>query len=137
MTTIAEVRAELANIAGGIGEWSGSAYVGDSNVAGMVKVFRPEFDPRMVFGGGKMQLTFRCVAYAKRIDSAFSEEALDALAELSGDGSFIAAGADDVNHWQNVTVDYAQVSNVGEVAVAQWGDGTEYLACPFDVEVVW
>ena len=135
MTSIADVRAELANIAGGIGEWSGSPYVGDSNVAGMIKVFRPEFDPRMVFGSSSVAITFRCVAYAKRIDSVFSEQALDALAELSGDGSFIAAVADEAN-W-SITVDYAQVVNVGEVSVAQWGDGTEYLACPFDVEVVW
>ena len=135
MTTIADVRAELADIAGGIGDWSGSAYVGDSVAAGTIKVFRPEFDPRVVFGGGTVMLTFRCVAYAKRIDSAFSEEALDALAELSGDGSFIAAVADSDN-W-SITVDYAQVVNVGEVAVTNWGDGTEYLACPFDVEVVW
>ena len=63
------------------------------------------------------------------------ESLLDALAELSGDGSFIAAVADSTN-W-SITVDYAQVVNVGEVAVANWGDGTEYLACPFDVEVVW
>ena len=135
MTTIAEVRAELAEIAGGIGDWFGSQYVGDSVTAGTIKVFRPEFDPRVVFGGGKMMLTFRCVAYAKRIDSVFSEESLDALAELSGDGSFIAAVADSTN-W-SITVDYAQVVNVGEVAVVNWGDGTEYLACPFDVEVVW
>lgn len=135
MTTIADVRAELATIAAGIGDWSGSSYVGDSVAAGTIKVFRPEFDPRVVFGGGKMMLTFRCVAYAKRIDSAFSEEALDALAELTGTGSFIAAVASSTN-W-TITVDYAQVVNVGEVAVANWGDGTEYLACPFDVEVVW
>ena len=135
MTTIAEVRNELAEIAGGIGDWFGSSYVGDTVVAGTIKVFRPEFDPRVVFGGGKMMLTFRCVAYAKRIDSVFSEEALDALAEPSGDGSFIAAVADSTN-W-SVTVDFAQVVNVGEVAVVNWGDGTEYLACPFDVEVVW
>lgn len=135
MTSIADVRAELANIAGAIGDWSGNGYVGDTVTAGTIKVFRPEFDPRVVFGGGKMMLTFRCVAYAKRIDSAFSEEALDELAELTGDGSFIAAVADSDN-W-SVTVDYAQVVNVGEVAVANWGDGTEYLVCPFDVEVCW
>lgn len=135
MTTIAAVRAELATIAGSIGDWSGSAYVGDSLTAGIIKVTRPEFDPRNVFGGGKMMLTFRCVAYAKRIDSAFSEEALDALAELTGAGSFIAAVSNSSN-W-SITVDYAQVTNVGEVSAASSGDGAEFLACPFDVEVVW
>lgn len=135
MTSIADVRENLANIAGSVDDWSGSSYVGDSVAAGTIKVFRPEFDPRVVFGGGKMQLTFRCVAYAKRIDSKFSEESLDALAELSGSGSFIAAVSNSEN-W-DVDVDYAQVVLVGEVAVSNWGDGTEYLACPFDVEVVW
>ena len=81
-------------------------------------------------------MTFRCAAYAKRVESATSEQALDALAELSGDGSFIAAVATSDN-W-SVTVDYAQVVNVGEVAVTTFGqDGAEYLVCPFDVEVVW
>ena len=135
MTTIAEVRQNLADIAGTIYGWVGSQYVGDSVDTRTIKVFRPEFDPRVVFGGGKMQLTFRCVAYAKRADSAASELALDALAELSGSDSFIVAVGDSSN-W-DVTVDYAQVTSVGETALTVGNDGVEYLACPFDVEVVW
>lgn len=136
MTTIAEVRQNLADIADSLDGWHGSQYVGDAAVAGVIKVFRPEFDPRVVFGGGVMQLTFRCVAYAKRVESRTSEAALDALAELTGAGSFIAAVANGDN-W-SVTVDYAQVVNVGEVSVSTFGsDGVEYLVCPFDIEVVW
>jgi hypothetical protein len=135
VTTIAEVRQNLADIAETIDGWVGSKYVGDSVDTRTIKVFRPEFDPRVVFGGSKMQLTFRCVAYTKRIDSSASEEAIDALAELSGAGSFIVAVQDSTN-W-NVTVDYAVVTLVGEVGVTVAGDGVEYLACPFDVEVVW
>ena len=135
MTTIAEVRQNLEDIAGLVDGWVGSRYVGDSVDTRTIKVFRPEFDPRVVFGGGKMQLTFRCAAYAKRIDATASEEALDALAELSGTGSFIAAVQDSTN-W-TVTVDYASVVLVGEVVVSTFGDGVEYLVCPFDVEVVW
>ena len=136
MTTIAEVRQNLADIAGTIDGWVGSQYVGDSVDTRTIKVFRPEFDPRVVFGGSKMQLTFRCVAYAKRIDSSASEDALDALAELSGDGSFIAAVQTSAN-W-DVTIDYAAVTLVGETALTIFGsDGVEYLACPFEVEVVW
>jgi hypothetical protein len=134
VTTIAEVRQNLADIADTLHGWHGSTYVGDSVVAGAIKVFRPEFDPRVVFGGGKMRLTFRCVAYAKRIDSSASEAALDALAELDGDGSFIGA-VQSSDNW-DVVVDYAAVTNVGEVGVVPI-DGIEHLACPFEVEVVW
>lgn len=136
MTTIAEVRQNLSDIADTIDGWHGSRYVGDSFTKNVIKVFRPEFDPRVVFGGGKQQMVFRCAAYAPRIDSAGSEEALDALAELSGDGSFVAA-VQESDNW-SVTVDFAVVVNVGEVAVtAPGGDGVEYLVCQFDVEVVW
>ncbi len=135
MTTIADVRQNLADIAGLIDGWAGSLYVGDSVDSRTIKVFRPEFDPRVVFGGGTMQLTFRCAAYAKRADSAAAEQSLDALAELSGTGSFIVA-VQDSDNW-SVTVDYASVTSVGEVYVSTFGDGVEYLVCPFDVEVVW
>jgi hypothetical protein len=134
MTTLAEVRQNLAEICDTLEGWSGSPYVGDTVTAGIIKVFRQPYDPRYVFGSAKTPIGFRCVAYAKRIDGAASEEALDALCEQTGDGSLLAAVALSTN-W-SVTIDYAQVTEVGEVQVAQWGDGTEYLICPFDVEVV-
>jgi hypothetical protein len=136
MTTIAEVRQNLSDIVDGIDGWRGSGgYVGTSVDAGMVKVFRPEFDPRVVFGGGKMQLTFQCVAYDHLAEADQSERNIDALGELTGDGSFIAA-VQNSDNW-DVTVDYAQVTMVGQIAAVDWGDGVKYLACPFDVEVVW
>ena len=134
--TIAEVRQNLADIADSLDGWYGRMYVGDAGDKRVIKVFRPAFDPRMVFGGGKYQMTFRCIAYAARIDSDASEQALDALAELTGDGSFIVA-VQSSDNW-TVTVDYASVTDVGEVGVTTFGsDGIEYLACPFEVEVVW
>lgn len=136
MTTIAEVRQNLADIADGLDGWHGSRYVGDSITRRVIKVFRPSFDPRVVHGGGTQRMTFRCVAYAQRIDSVTSEAALDELAELSGTGSFIAAVQDGAN-W-TVDVDYAVVVEVGEVGVtALGGDGVEYLFCEFNIEVVW
>jgi len=134
--TIADIRQNLADIADTLDGWYGRMYVGDAGDKRVIKVFRPAFDPRMVFGGGKYQMTFRCVAYAARVDSDASEQALDALAELSGDGSFIVA-VQSSDNW-SVTVDYASVTDVGEVGVTVFGsDGVEYLACPFEVEVVW
>jgi hypothetical protein len=134
MTSIAEVRTNLAEICDTLQGWSGSAYVGDAVTAGVIKVFTQEFDPRFVFGSAKTAIPFQLVAYAKRIDSAASEELLDALGEQTGDGSLIAAVADSDN-W-SVTIDSAQVVGVGQVSLAQWGDGVEYLVRPFDVEVV-
>ena len=135
MTSTAEVRQALAD-AGSVCGRTVEPYFKGTVVAGCGYVLRREFDPRMVFGQGKTQLTFRCVAYTKRIDSTASEEAIDALAELSGVGSFIVAVQTSTN-W-DVTIDYAVVTNVGETALAVFGsDGVEYLACPFEVEVVW
>lgn len=134
MTTIAEVRDNLAAIIDTLDDWQGSAYVGDAVTTNVIKVYRSSFDPRMVFGSAKTAIPFKCVAYAKRIESAASEAAFDALAEQTGTGSLIAAVALSSN-W-TVTVDSAQVVEVGEVAVQSWGDGVEYLVCPFDVEVV-
>ena len=134
MTTIAEVRDNLAAIADTLDDWHGSPYVGDAVTKGVIKVFRQPFDPRFVFGSAKTAIVFKCVAYAPRIDAAASEAALDALAEQTGSGSLIAAIALSSN-W-TVTVDSAQVVEVGEVTVSSWGDGVEYLVCPFDVEVV-
>lgn len=134
MTTIAQVRGNLATIASTLTGWQGSAYVGDAVTTGTIKVFRQPYDPRFVFGSAKAAIVFKCVAYAKRIESAASEAALDALCEPTGSGSFIAAVASSSN-W-SVTVDSAQVVEVGEVSLQSWGDGVEYLVCPFDVEVV-
>ena len=133
MTTIAEVRDNLSDICDTLDGWHGSAYVGDSATAGVIKVFRQPYDPRFVFGSAKTAIVFQLVAYTKRIESRTSEAALDALCEQTGDGSLIAAVALSTN-W-SVTVDSAQVVQVGEIAVAAI-EGVEYLVCPFDVEVV-
>lgn len=133
MTTIADVRDNLSAIVDTLDGWHGSAYVGDSAVAGVVKVFRKPYDPRMVFGSAKAAVPFQLVAYAKRIESKTSEAALDALCEPTGAGSLLAAVALSSN-W-TVTVDSAQVVEVGEIALTAF-DGVEYLVCPFDVEVV-
>ena len=134
MTTIAEVRQNLSDIFDTLDGWQGSPYVGDAVTAGTIKIYRQPFDPRFVFGSAKTAIVFRCVAYTKRIESAASEEALDALCEQTGNGSLLAAVALSSN-W-TVTIDSAQVVDVGEVGLAAWGDGTEYLMCPFEIEVV-
>jgi len=134
VTTIAEVRDGLAVALGALDGWRASAYVGDQINPPCLKVARPAFDPRMVFGGSKAAHTFRVHAYASRGATEANEKILDALCEPSGYGSLLEAVQTGTN-WP-VTVDYAVVTNVGEVGLAEIA-GVEYLTCPFDIEVVW
>lgn len=136
MTTFAEVRADLATIVGRINGWTGSGWVGDTVNANTIKVTSPAFDPRMVLGGGKCEHDFRLIAYVQRSASVDGEKRLDVLRDVTGTGSLLVA-VQDGDNW-TVTVDYAQVIEIGEVSLAQFGqDTTEYLACPFQVKVVW
>jgi hypothetical protein len=135
VTTIAEVREALSDALATIPGWSASPYIGDQVHTYMFKVARPAFDPRMVMSQAKSSHTFTVTAYAPRATPEASEAALDALCELTGSGSLIAA-VQDGDNW-SATVDYAQVVSCGEVQVAQWTDAAEFLACQFQIEVVW
>jgi len=115
--------------------WYGQAHVGDQINAGCIVVSRPSYDPRMVFSLAKAEYNFRLVAYASRAGSDASEDALDDLCAPTGAGSLIAA-VQTSDNW-SVTVDYAEVVMAGETQLTQFGnDTTEFLACSFDVKVV-
>ena len=136
MTTIYDVRQGLADAAAHVAGWRTSAYVGEQVNPPMIKVTMPAFDPRYVLGETKARYTFRCYAYYTRAAGEAAERALDELAELSGAGSLIAAVQDGTN-WP-ITVDYAVVTQVGEISTTQFGtDAVEYFVRPFDIEVVW
>ncbi len=136
MTTIADVRTDLVNVLANIPGWSTSnGYAGDRLNTYSFKVSRSAFDPRMVFSQAKATHQFTVAAYAPRATPEVSEAALDALCELSGEGSLIATVQDGTN-W-SVTVDYAVVTNCGEVQSITWIDGVEYLAVQFTIEVCW
>lgn len=137
MTTIAEVRADLANVLATIPGWTvQNAYVGDmAPHAYSFKVARPAFDPRMVLQQAKAAHTFNVTAYAPRATPEVSEARLDELCDLTGTGSLIATVQTGSN-W-TVTVDYAQVVQCGEVQAVTWIDGVDYLVCQFQIEVVW
>lgn len=130
MTTIAEVRSQLATIVDGITDWRGEAYIGEQVNPPVVKVSRPAYDPRFVHSGARAAYTFRLVAYYKRAAGDLGEAQLDALAPLLIDE------VQDGTNWGAVDVDYASVTQVGEVAVVEWLDSAQYFALPFDVEVV-
>lgn len=142
MTTLADVRANLKTIletiivSGTTSTWIATGYVGDQVNPPQFVVTRSSFDPRLVLNGTKAQHEFNVIAYMPRATPVESEAALDALAEPTGTASLIAAVQLSSN-W-SVTVDYAQVTQVGEVGVTQFGtDAAEYLACPFKIEVMW
>ena len=138
MTTIAAVRQGLADaITTGLPDWRADPYVGEQVNPPQIKVVIGPFDPRYVLSEAKKNVLFRCHCYATRSGGAQSEAILDALAEPSGSGSFIAAVQTSSN-W-SATVDYAQVVNVSEIQVSTFGtsDAIEYFVRTFDVEVVW
>jgi hypothetical protein len=137
MTTIAEVRADLINVLTNIEGWSTqNPYVGDmAPHPYSFKIARPAFDPRMVLSQARASHEFTVTAYAPRVTPEVSEQAIDALCELSGDGSLIATVQNDT-YW-TVDIHYAQVTRCGEVQAITWIDGMDYLAAQFTIEVVW
>ncbi len=143
MTTIAEVRADLANVLANVEGWtvaniggSASGYVGDAQPGAYTfKINRGAFDPRFVMGKSKTAYVFTVTAYAPRTPAELSEAALDALCEPTGTGSLIAT-VEDGDNWA-VTVDYASVTRCGEVQAVTWVEGVEYLAAQFTLEVLW
>lgn len=132
--TIAEVRDALKQVIEFVPGWRVSAYVTDAITAPEIQISRPPFDPRFVFGQAKAEHTFRATAYVGRTAEVAGAKALDALAELTGSASLIAA-VQDGTKWP-LTVDYAVVTSAGEVAPVEIA-GAQYLACPFEIEVVW
>lgn len=135
MTTIAEVRSGLAAACATVSGVSVSAYPTDQIVTHTVYVHRLPFDPRLVFTGTKAEHDFRLTVYANRASEVTAAAWLEALCELSGGGSLIAAVQTGSN-WGSVSVDYASVVNVGEVQVTEVA-GVAYFVVSLDVKVVW
>ena len=136
MTTIADIRTDLQSVLSNVDGWTcESGYIGDQIHDYSFKIARGSFDPRYVFDESKRRVVFNVTAYAPRAEAEASEAALDLLAEPSGAGSIIET-VQDGTLW-SVTVDFAQVIQCGEVTLVQWADNIEYLACQFQIEVVW
>lgn len=134
MPTVQEVRQGLADaITDGVGLRSAPMWQ-DTFTAPIAIVTRREFDPRMVFTGTKATYGFTVTIYADRTNERTAQVILDDYCELDGPGSVVAA-IQDGNNWPNVTVDYAQVTRVGEVQAVAQGE-SQYLAVALDVEVV-
>lgn len=132
--TISDVRTALADVLGQIPDWRVTPYVGTQVNPPVLKVSRPAFDPRMVFGQSKAAHKFVVTAYVTIGAAEQGEQLLDTLCELTGATSLIAVVQNGAL-W-SVDVDYCAVTNVGEVTAAEIA-GAEYLVCPFEIEVVW
>lgn len=134
MTTTAEVREALA-LAGSYCGREVKPYAQSTVNAGSGYVMRREFDPRMVFGGTKVTYPFMVRFYFLAVSVESAQQDIDTLCDVAGDGSFRAAVQNGEN-WPADLVDYAQVTNVGEINDSTV-DGTNYFTVDFDIEVVW
>lgn len=138
MTTIADVRGQMATILGSnvTGMHGGFAYLADTLVnLPAAHVARPGYDPRLVFGGTKQAYKFQVFVYAPRTLDRQVQILLDTFAEPSGATSVTAALQNDAN-WGSVTVHYAEVTFIGPIKETEIA-GVPYFVVAFDVEVVW
>ena len=113
MTTIVQIRDELAAVIDNISGWRTKAFLAEGVDAPVIKISRPAFDPRMVFQQAKQVATFQAKAYVSRGTGESGERQLEALAELTGSGS-LAAMVQNGSNW-SITVDIAQVTRIGQI----------------------
>ncbi len=137
MLSVTEVRDALAAaISDGCGLRAEALWpAGDKAIASpLAVVTRRAFDPRLVFSDRKAVYLFTVTVYADRASERSAQKLLDGYCELAGTGS-VRAAIEDGDNW-SVTVDYAEVTQIGEVGAVSINEA-DYLAVPFDVEVCW
>lgn len=134
MTTIVEIRDELADVIDGITGWRATGFAGEAINPPVVKISRPPFDPRTVFSAAKQRAVFRATAYVAAGTGESGERQLEALAELTGSGS-LTATVQTGSNW-SVSIDYAQVIMIGQI-IPEIDSGVGSSVLAFDIEVVW
>lgn len=113
------------------------AYLRDGSIFDpYAEVVRLEMDPRMVFSGAKNQYQLRLRFYWSITNELAAQEEMDELCDPGGESGIVAAIENDELWPSDVTVDYAQVTLVGEQVVVDRA-GVPYFMVPFDIEVVW
>lgn len=133
MPTVQEVRTALAEAIAVTGLRSAPMWQ-DTFTAPIAIITRREFDPRLVFTANKAAYQFTVTIYADRTVERTAQVLLDDCCELTGATSVVAAIQDEDN-WSSVTIDYVQVTRIGEVSATSQGE-SNYLTVPIDVEVV-
>ena len=134
MTTTADVREALA-VAGSYCGREVKPFMQSTVNTGSGYVMRREFDPRLVFSGAKVNYPFMVRFYFLAVSLESAQQDIDTLCDTTGAGSFLAA-VQSGDNWPASLVDYAQVTNVGEINDSTV-DGTNYFTVDFDIEVVW
>lgn len=135
MTTIRQVREAMAAAITAGAELPGSAVDGAVPNSGTFQVVRGAYDPRFVFSGTKQMYPFKVRVFAGVAANDANVRLLDEYAEAEGDRSIVAA-VQNGTLWPDGLVDYAQVVQVSEVALASYPEA-QFLMVEFDVEVVW
>jgi hypothetical protein len=133
MPTVTQVRDELADIITDRAGLRAAALVQDTMIPPIAIITRRPFDPRMIFSQAKAAYQFTITIYVDRTSERSAQIQLDEYLELTGNDSVTAAIQNSAN-W-TLTVDYAQVTQIGEVQAVIIGE-SNYLAVPLDVEVV-
>lgn len=133
MPTVTEVRDDLAAVITAGTGLRAAPLVQDTMVAPIAVVSRRPFDPRMVLSQASAAYLFAVTIFADRTNERASQRLLDSYSELSGSTSVLAA-IQDGTLW-SVDVDYAQVTQIGDVQAVIVGE-SNYLAVELLVEVV-
>jgi hypothetical protein len=133
MTTVTDVRQALADAITNATGLRSAPLAQDTMVAPIAVVTRQAFDPRMILSNVKSTYAFTVTVFVDRTNERAAQTLLDQYCELTGELSVVAAITDGDN-W-TVDVDYAQVTQIGEVQAVAIAE-SQYLAVALDVEVV-
>lgn len=133
-TSIADVRAALQTVIATTGIRT-YAYIQDSLNVPCAHVASSEFDPRLVMGSTKAVYPFTVHVYVSRAAAVEqNQQLLDTYRDVTGSAS-IALAIKTSSSW-TATVDYADVTRIGEVQAIDYG-GSPYLTFEIDVDVCW
>jgi hypothetical protein len=135
--SITEVCDALAGAVDGISGLRAKGYIDDISNPPEAQVYTREYDPRMVFSGAKREFALGVRLFVKRTDIRSAQKALRDYMEPSGSSS-VTAKIEDEASWSGATVDFAEVTNVGQpFEYAPTADGPVYWCVDFDVRVCW
>jgi hypothetical protein len=133
--TFVEVRDALASAASECGI-NFQVYPDDAfDAPGGYVTYEP-FDPRLVFSGAKVTVTFRLWVCAVGVDPPAAGLVLDGLMDPFATTGVTAAVQDEAN-WPDDLVDYAQVVQVGAFTEVRQNADSRVFGVPIDVEVCW
>ena len=134
MTTRKDVRVALASAVQTGAGVRAIGWIPDSIPAPCATVGFREMDPRMVLSGAKSTYQMLVRLWAPRNETRTAQDLLDDWCEPSGSLSVIEAIETGAN-WSQ-TIDYAQVTSIGELREQVRADDV-YLTVDLEVEVVW